>query len=270
MAVKQYEGSFIQPSDIETGNFPYSEQLFSQGYTYDPIAGWQAPQATPSAPSVWGKSTGSAAPDFTKYGQYPGTTTAKKYTPTAGLMSGGGTSGLRYKPPTGSTTVSRTIFPGEAPKLDLPEREEARVRALTRKAMAPRLRNLRTALNRALVRTYENPNVRRMVVREALQGYGAGVEEARYGAERTAEQQEAAERATEIQENLANYQGAMQAFLASGQKVTQVKQQYDTEGTAFGGGSRLTTGRASLGGAYGIYEKPTIWSKPKPPEDFEF
>jgi len=114
--------------------------------------------------------------------------------------------------------------------------DKRRVKALTQKALAPRLRQLRSALERALVRSYENPNVRRMIVRGALEGYGQGIEEARAGAERFGLQEEAAERATTNQELIAAYNAAMEKYRSSGVTATTRQETYGSEGTTMAEG----------------------------------
>lgn len=77
----------------------------------------------------------------------------------------------------------------DLPEFELPEYEEGEVARLTQKAAAPRVRTLREATRAATTRRgagYENPNVRRMTVRQALQGYGTGLEGIISGARRGA------------------------------------------------------------------------------------
>lgn len=136
-----------------------------------------------------------------------------KFTPTK--YGAGGTT------PTSSTTTRRTVFKGERPELELPEFDKGRLRQLRQQAAAPGIRKLRTALNRALVRSYENPNVARMIQRSALAGYGEGLESVLAGAGRTAASEYQAERATDIQERLANFQAAMQEYIGGAETVTE-------------------------------------------------
>lgn len=138
--------------------------------------------------------------------------------------------------PTGAVTTQRTAYTGEMPTLDLREMDKRRVKALTQKALAPRLRQLRSALQRALVRSYENPNVRRMIVRAALEGYGQGIETARAGAETTALREEAAERATTNQELVAAYNAAMEKYRSSAITTTTRQETYGGEETTLAEG----------------------------------
>ena len=71
---------------------------------------------------------------------------------------------------------------GAAPGFEMPEYKESEVRKLTHRAAAPGVRNLRQAVQTAMSRSYENPNVRRMTLRQALAGYGLGLEGVMAGA----------------------------------------------------------------------------------------
>ena len=128
----------------------------------------------------------------------------------------------RYKQPTGSTTTSTTqrVFEGTRPELALPKRDERRVERLRQQAAGPGVRKLRTALSRALVRSYENPNVAKMITRSALAGYGEGLESVLSGASRTAESQHQAELNISTQEALGNYQATLNEYMAKAKSVT--------------------------------------------------
>ena len=71
---------------------------------------------------------------------------------------------------------------GAAPTLEMPEYDEGKVSALTQKKSATGVRNLRNTTQRAMSETYDNPNVKRMTVRDALAGYGSGLESVMSGA----------------------------------------------------------------------------------------
>ena len=122
--------------------------------------------------------------------------------------------------PRTTAQTTRRIFEGERPTLELPKRDPRRVAQLRQQVATPGIRKLRTALSRALVRSYENPNVARMVTRSALSGFGEGLEQIMGGAARTAEAQAATERGILTQEALANYQAAMQQFMGEARTVT--------------------------------------------------
>lgn len=115
--------------------------------------------------------------------------------------------------PTGTMPARPTI-----PKFETPTLDRRRVRAETQREAAPQVRRLRDVTARALGAQFENPNVRRMTVREALQGFGSGLSSILTGARRTALQTElpefqaqvgAAQRTFE-----ANVQGLMNEYQA--------------------------------------------------------
>jgi hypothetical protein len=82
-----------------------------------------------------------------------------------------------------------TIDPYTAPKFALPERDEAREGVLTAKYAAPGLRAMRRQVQSAMGKSYANPNVKRLSLREALSGYGEGIENVLAGASNTAANQ---------------------------------------------------------------------------------
>jgi hypothetical protein len=112
---------------------------------------------------------------------------------------------------------------GPYPTYNLPVRDEAKVSQYTQRAAAPGIRALRSAVQRAVSSNEENPNVRRMSLREALAGYGQGLENVIAGAERAGQSQynqeysEQARKAdmeyrAEIDRRNANFQAAMQDY----------------------------------------------------------
>jgi hypothetical protein len=56
-----------------------------------------------------------------------------------------------------------------------PRWDEQKISALTQKRAAPGIRGLREQVQRATGKSYSNPQVGRMTLREALQGYGSGL-----------------------------------------------------------------------------------------------
>ena len=77
----------------------------------------------------------------------------------------------------GGTVTSPT--PTEIP---MPTYDTGRVESLAQRFAAPGIRNLRSAMQDVQGGVYENPNVKSMTVREALQGYGQGLENVMAGA----------------------------------------------------------------------------------------
>jgi len=66
-------------------------------------------------------------------------------------------------------------IPGAAPTYAAPEWDEGAISSLTQKRAAPGLRSLRQQVQRVTGRKYDSPQVARMTLREALQGYGSGI-----------------------------------------------------------------------------------------------
>jgi hypothetical protein len=178
-----------------------------------------------------------------------------KQSTTGGRVGGGG----RVSTGSGNrTTVSSTKFTmprptaPTLPTFEMPKVDKRAVAALTQKAAAPGIRSLREQVQAAMGQNYENPNVRRMTLREALQGYGAGLEKVMGGAGSQARQEHQQELNLLAQERQMNYQTQVQAsmdaynkawseYLASAEKTTTT-----TEGDAASGGEWYRTPFGSL------------------------
>lgn len=186
------------------------------------------------------------------------------------LTPGGASGGSSYRSRGGGygggsrTSVSTVQFTKPRPQApDIPTLEFAKpdkraMAALAQKAAAPGIRSLREAVQQAAVQTYENPNVRRMTLREALQGYGAGLEKVLGGAQHQARQEHMQELSVENQQRQLNwkaqverlmdsYNKAFQEYLSSAMKTTKVSSDDDDGG---GYGSDWVY-RMSPFGAYG-------------------
>ncbi|MEJ5360132.1 MAG: hypothetical protein WHT06_15840 [Desulfobacterales bacterium] len=145
---------------------------------------------------------------------------------------GGAGGGTRTSVSSVQFTQPRPQAP-ELPTLEFAKPDKRAMAALAQKAAAPGIRSLREAVQRAAIQTYENPNVRRMTLREALQGYGAGLEKVLGGAQQQARQEHMQELAVENQQRQLNwrtqverlmdsYNKAFNEYLASATKTTQV------------------------------------------------
>ena len=176
----------------------------------------------------------------------------------------GGSGGSRSSgpQPTGSTSTSSVSFEGSAPtapkigKLELPKFDKRAVRALTQKIAAPATRRLSEGLQTALNVQSDNPNVRRMTLREALQGYGTGLESALSGAGQQARQEHQQEIAQEGQEAQMNWQAqnnaAMQAYNNAFQKYMASATRTQTTTPTYSGSNApagATTGVGAIAGA---------------------
>jgi hypothetical protein len=173
-----------------------------------------------------------------------------------------------------SRTVSRVEYSGEMPTyqgvapVEFAKVDPRKLKALQQKAAAPGIRALNEKLQGAMNISSDNPNVRRMTLREALQGYGSGLENTMAGAgaqARSEHQQELNIVNQEKQMNfqaqnqaaMAAYQAAIAKYMASATRITETE---SGEGT--GGGAQLVrtpfgslrwsdpTGRGSDMGSY--------------------
>ena len=126
-----------------------------------------------------------------------------------------------YRPGMDDSTGGDGAAPtmGEAPVLETPEYDEDKVSRLTQKRAAPGVRRLRETTQQAMSATYDNPNVKRMTVRDALAGYGTGLENVMSGAGTTA-------RAEYGQEYAADVAGAMATFRG---QLDRRSQEFDTQ-----------------------------------------
>lgn len=148
--------------------------------------------------------------------------------------------------PTGYATTTEWTPPGDEPTMadipefEAPEYDEAEISRLTQKRAAPGVRRLRGAVQMAMGGVYESPQIRRMTLRQALAGYGMGLESVMGGAGREAageyERRYGKEFAAERMEWQANvqrlsqiYAGAMSAWARKGEQVTTRETQYGME-----------------------------------------
>lgn len=66
----------------------------------------------------------------------------------------------------------------EAPDYIAPDYDESKVRSLQQQEASGAIRGLRSAMQKVSSGSYDNPNVKRMTLREALAGYGQGLQSA--------------------------------------------------------------------------------------------
>ena len=96
------------------------------------------------------------------------------------------------------------------PDFEKPEYDEGEVKSRARKKAAPYLRTLRSELQRASTQQYENPNVRSMSLRDAMTGYGQGLESIMAGAESQARAEYGQEYAMDYESAKINYQSGVE------------------------------------------------------------
>lgn len=193
---------------------------------------------------------------LTPYGEDSATETGKFNTRLTEAMqpTGGGGDTLRtvYSQtipevePIGTKTTTKVEFGGTAPVMgQLPELKispysEKRVEALTQRYAAPKISQLRQAVQQMTSQAYENPNVKKMALRQALAGLGTGIAEVTAGARREAGAEYARRRAEEVraaeleyqtqyQKMIAEYNAALQEYFADVQKTTEKELIYPEE-----------------------------------------
>ena len=117
------------------------------------------------------------------------------------------------------TTVTTPQRQGSAPSMpnlpeyNAPEYDERKVDALAQKKAAPELNRLRQLTQQAMAKTYENPNVQRMTVRQALAGYGTGLGGIMAGAQSAATNEYGKVYSATVQAALTNYQANVNATM---------------------------------------------------------
>lgn len=105
-----------------------------------------------------------------------------------------------------------------------PVYDEDRITALTQTSSAGTLRGLRSAVQRVAGENYANPNVRRMTLRDALAGYGQGLQSAISSASDTARNLYNTEYGIKADEKKINYNARVQALQAKYQAQWQQAQ----------------------------------------------
>lgn len=113
-------------------------------------------------------------------------------------------------PERGATPEFQMPEMGNIPTFAPPEWSEKEIASMAQKAAAPGLRNLRTAIQSVAARRYDNPNVGRVTLRDALAGYGQGLEEVMAGARESATNEYAIKYANEYKAAGMNWEAAVQ------------------------------------------------------------
>lgn len=148
----------------------------------------------------------------------------------------GGTRTTTLRPMMAMPTMS------DVPALTLPKIDPRRIAALQQQHAAPGIRSAREALQASVDDSSDNPNVRRMTLREALQGYGAGLGNVMEGAGRTARQEHGQEVELAGQEAMANWkmqhERAMADYNAKMQAYLRTMQTTQTDEQGGGGNTR--------------------------------
>lgn len=181
-------------------------------------------------------------------------------------------------PPAPTYTEPATYVAPEAYKA--PEWREADIEAKTQRKAAPGLRALRAQMQKVSGGYYENPNIKRMTLREALAGYGQGVENVVAGAETGAEAEYAREYGTLVDTTKTNYGTALlksqmdyQGGLTKSQmdfqaKLAEYQNTYkslysDYMARTYGTGTSGTgtSGKKTAGGGSGVKWLPSTYNE---------
>jgi hypothetical protein len=155
------------------GYVPPSNEPLRPDEPYDPSYNygyWTAPPGT-------GKGAGSVA------GNVPTLRSAR-------ALSGSGLSSAdtAFRYPRATTRLPAPLPQPELPVMlpppAAPTYDEQRVHVLGQQVAAPGIRALRNKLNQVANQSFQNPNVKRVTLRDALSGYGQGLESVMAGAQR--------------------------------------------------------------------------------------
>ncbi len=121
-------------------------------------------------------------------------------------------------------------IPGAAPTYTAPTWDEGAIENLTQQKASGGLRELRSQVQRVTGRKYYNAQVGRMTLREALQGYGAGVGSVLSGAGNVARGEYGQKYGIEADVAKTNYGGAMSQWSAANQAKSEgAKTNYQAE-----------------------------------------
>jgi hypothetical protein len=148
--------------------------------------------------------------------------------PTArGKITQGGGGGGTLKP---YATIQESTFAPRAgsvaPTFTAPVYNEGEVKARARKMAAPGLSQLNMKVQSAMSRYYENPNVRRMVLRDTLAGYGIGLSNVMAKAQQSAQAEYSAEHSRLYSEAMNSYNVLMGNYMREGNRVTSTRSVY--------------------------------------------
>ena len=117
---------------------------------------------------------------------------------------------------------------GGTPHLTIPVYDQGRVEALAQRVAAPSIRKLRDEVQTVQGGVYDNPNVKAMTLRQALQGYGGGLESVMSGALGAGAGMYGQEYDPQVAAAHANYEGELQAQrLASQERQAALNRSFE-------------------------------------------
>jgi hypothetical protein len=136
---------------------------------------------------------------------------------TGGLQTGGQNAQPKY-----NVGISKTVLPKgvNLPTFAGPTWDEREGKKRARRIAAPGLRALDMKVQSAMSRYYENPNVRRMVLRDTLAGYGIGMSNILAKAESQGQQEYAQDYARQYSEAVNTYTRGWQEAMSKASQIS--------------------------------------------------
>jgi hypothetical protein len=130
----------------------------------------------------------------------------------------------------GAGYATGLVPPGTgSPHLDIPVYDQQRVEALAQQVAAPGIRKLRNQVQATQGGVYDNPNVKAMTLRQALEGYGSGLESVMGGALGSGAAMYGQEYDPQVAAAHANYEGQLQTErLASQERQAALNRSFES------------------------------------------
>jgi len=136
-----------------------------------------------SGTSRSGESSGSSTTQSAMTGSGTSSSRGTSSSTNTSKQSGSSTSSsMGSSKSTSSWSATKPLPIAKAEKFSAPKFDEQRIAALAQRFQAPGVRGLRNEVRSAANEAYDNPNAKRMVMRDALAGFGQGLENVARGA----------------------------------------------------------------------------------------
>jgi len=208
-----------QSSPVVSGQTTQGAVLDRPSPVYTPAPSGGANLSTPS-PQMGQANSAANYPSLNKV--TPWTSTVAR----TGSTTVGPSAGAAAAQPYATVQTSKTIYQGKAPTFAAPKWDEREVRKKARKLAGPAMAKMEQEVQRAVGQYYENPNVRRMVLRDTLQGYGIGLAGVIASSEQAATAAYGQEYGRQFQTAQANYNTAWAAYISTATQRTTVTPVY--------------------------------------------
>jgi hypothetical protein len=145
----------------------------------------------------------------------------------------------------------------EAPAYEAPTWDQGAVDNLTQQRAAPGLRSLRQQVNRAAGANYENPNVKRMTLRDALAGYGSGLSSVMGSASSAA----ANEYGNRFSAESANARTKWESGVKSAEEWNSYQEDLAVKNYSGGGGGSMSEDNTSSGTSGGLSDSDIAYNR---------